>query len=105
MRSIITLPLGVFDEDGTGKIRRIVNDSTAATETYIAHNLPDKTVAAVTPVGLLVLVFAFNWKIGLLCFISGFAYLKAVDNVLIQGFTGWKNWRGYDIIMVYSLRQ
>ena len=62
MRRIITLPLGVFDEDGTGKIRRIVNDSTAATETYIAHNLPDKTVAAVTPVGLLVLVFAFNCK-------------------------------------------
>ena len=69
MRRIITLPLGVFDEDGTGKIRRIVNDSTAATETFIAHNLPDKTVAAVTPVGLLVLVFAFNWKIGLICMI------------------------------------
>ena len=69
MRRIITLPLGVFDEDGTGKIRRIVNDSTAATETYIAHNLPDKAVAAVTPLGLLVLIFAFNWKIGLICMI------------------------------------
>ncbi|MCR4695925.1 MAG: ABC transporter ATP-binding protein/permease [Lachnospiraceae bacterium] len=69
MRRIITLPLGVFDEDGTGKIRRIVNDSTAATETYIAHTLADKTVAAITPVGLLVLVFAFNWKIGLICMI------------------------------------
>ncbi len=72
MHRIITLPLGVFDEDGTGKIRRIVNDSTAATETYIAHNLPDKTVAAVTPIGLLVLVFAFNWKIGLICMVPAF---------------------------------
>ncbi|OQA26456.1 MAG: Iron import ATP-binding/permease protein IrtA [Firmicutes bacterium ADurb.Bin354] len=69
MRRIITLPLGVFDEDGTGKIRRIVNDSTAATETFIAHQLADKTVAAVTPIGLLVLIFAFNWKIGLICMI------------------------------------
>ncbi len=69
MRRIITLPLGVFDEDGTGKIRRIVNDSTAATETYIAHSLADKTVALVTPIGLLVLVFAFNWKIGLITMI------------------------------------
>lgn len=69
MRRIITLPLGIFDEDGTGKIRRIVNDSTAATETFIAHNLADKTVAMVTPVGLLVLVFAFDWKIGLICVI------------------------------------
>ncbi len=81
MHRIITLPLGVFDEDGTGKIRRIVNDSTAATETYIAHNLADKTVAAVTPVGLLVLVFAFNWKIGLICMIPaliGFACLMTM---------------------------
>lgn len=69
MRRIITLPLGVFDEDGTGKIRRTVNDSTAATETFIAHQLPDKTVAAVTPVGLIVLIFAFNWKIGLICMV------------------------------------
>ncbi|MCR5410172.1 MAG: ABC transporter ATP-binding protein/permease [Lachnospiraceae bacterium] len=81
MRRIITLPLGVFDEDGTGKIRRIVNDSTAATETFIAHQLPDKTVAAVTPVGLLVLIFAFNWKIGLICMIPavlGFACMMTM---------------------------
>ncbi len=81
MRRIITLPLGIFDEDGTGRIRRIVNDSTAATETYIAHSLPDKTVAAVTPVGLLILVFAFNWKIGLICMIPaliGFACMMTM---------------------------
>ena len=81
MKRILTLPLGVFDEDGTGKIRRIVNDSTAATETYIAHTLADKTVAAVTPVGLLVLVFAFNWKIGLICMIPaviGFACMMSM---------------------------
>ena len=81
MRRIITLPLGIFDEDGTGKIRRIVNDSTAATETFIAHNLADKTVAAVTPVGLLVLIFAFNWKIGLFCMIPaliGFACMMSM---------------------------
>ena len=81
MRRIITLPLGIFDEDGTGKIRRIVNDSTAATETFIAHNLADKTVAAVTPVGLIVLIFAFNWKIGLFCMIPaliGFACMMSM---------------------------
>ena len=81
MRRIITLPLGVFDEDGTGRIRRIVNDSTAATETFIAHQLPDKTVAAVTPAGLIVLIFAFNWKIGLICMIPaviGFACMMSM---------------------------
>ena len=81
MRQILTLPLGVFDEDGTGKIRRIVNDSTAATETYIAHNLPDKAVAAATPVGLLVLLAVFDWKLGLICVIPaliGFGFMMSM---------------------------
>ncbi len=81
MRRILTLPLGVFDEDGTGKIRRTVNESTAATETFIAHNLPDKAVAAATPVGLLILLFAFDWKMGLICMIPaviGFAVMMSM---------------------------
>lgn len=69
MRHVINLPLGVFVREGTGKIRRIVSDSSAATETYIAHNLPDKAVAAATPVGLIVLMLAFDWRIGLICLI------------------------------------
>ncbi len=85
MRRIITLPLGVFDEDGTGKIRRIVNDSTAATETFIAHQLPDKTVAAVTPIGLLVLIFAFNWKIGLICMIPAVLGFMVMMSMMGKG--------------------
>ena len=81
MRHVMTLPLGVFDKEGTGKIRRIVNDSSAATETYIAHNLPDKAVAAATPVGLVILMLAFDWKIGLLCLVPaviGFLFLMTM---------------------------
>ena len=81
MRRILTLPLGVFDEDGTGKIRRTVNESTAATETFIAHNLPDKAVAAATPVGLLVLLAVFDWRLGLICLIPaliGFAVMMSM---------------------------
>ena len=81
MRRILTLPLGVFDEDGTGKIRRIVNESTAATETYIAHNLPDKAVAAATPVGLMILLAIFDWRIGLICVIPaiiGFLFMMSM---------------------------
>ena len=66
MRHIVTLPMGVLDKDGTGKIRKIVNDSSAATETYLAHQLPDKAGAVATPVGLIVLLLAFDWRLGLL---------------------------------------
>ena len=48
MRHIMTLPLGFMDEDGSGKVRKIVNESSAATETYLAHQLPDKCVATAT---------------------------------------------------------
>ena len=63
---IAKLPLGYVDSFGSGKLRKIVNDSTGATETYLAHQLPDKYAAMATPVGLLALLFAFDWRLGLL---------------------------------------
>ena len=66
MRYIVTLPLGFMDKEGTGKIRKIVNESSAATETYLAHQLPDRAGAIATPIGLLVLLVAFDWRLGLL---------------------------------------
>ena len=63
---IAKLPLGFADSFGSGKLRKIINDSTGATETYLAHQLPDKYVALATPAGLLVLLFAFDWRLGLL---------------------------------------
>lgn len=69
MRHILTLPLGFMDEEGSGKVRKIVNESSAATETYIAHQLPDKCVATATPVGLVLLLLVFDWRLGLLCLI------------------------------------
>lgn len=69
MHHIVTLPLGFMDSEGSGKIRKIVNESSAATETYLAHQLPDQTGAYATPVGLLVLLLAFDWRLGLLSLI------------------------------------
>lgn len=69
MRHIVTLPLGFMDNEGSGKIRKIVNESSAATETYLAHQLPDRAGAMATPVGLLVLLLAFDWRLGLLSLI------------------------------------
>lgn len=63
---IAKLPLGFADSFGSGKLRKIINDSTGATETYLAHQLPDKYAALATLAGLLVLLFAFDWRLGLL---------------------------------------
>ena len=69
MEHIMKLPLGYAEAQGTGKIRKIVNDSSAATETFIAHNLPDKAVSYATPVGLLVMMMVFDWRLGLISLI------------------------------------
>ncbi len=69
MEHIMKLPLGYVESQGTGKIRKVVNDSSVATETFIAHNLPDKAVSAATPVGLLVMMMVFDWRLGLISLI------------------------------------
>lgn len=66
MYHIATLPMGFMEGIGSGKIRKIVYESSAATETYLAHQLPDKANALATPLGLLVLLFVFDWRLGIL---------------------------------------
>lgn len=69
MKHIMKLPLGYVEAEGTGKIRKIVTDSSAATETFLAHNLPDKAVSYATPVGLLIMMMVFDWRMGLISLI------------------------------------
>ena len=60
------LPLGFTERYGSGKLRKVIQESTGAAETYLAHQLPDQYSAMATPVGLLVLLFVFDWRLGLL---------------------------------------
>ena len=63
---LAVLPLGFAETFGSGKLRKIIHESTGAAETYLAHQLPDQYNAIATPVGLLVLLLAFDWRLGLL---------------------------------------
>lgn len=70
LNHLVKLPLGYVEEVGSGRLRKIINDSTAASETYLAHQLPDKAVAVATPIGLIALLFIFDWKLGILSLIQ-----------------------------------
>ena len=63
---LAVLPLGFAETFGSGKLRKIIHESTGAAETYLAHQLPYQYNAIATPVGLLVLLLAFDWRLGLL---------------------------------------
>ena len=66
MHHIMELPIGFTGECGSGRLRKIVNETSASTETYLAHQLPDKAGAIVTPIALLIMLLVFDWRLGLL---------------------------------------
>ena len=87
IRHIVRLPLGFAESFGSGRLRKIVNESSAATETYLAHQLPDKAGAIATPVGLLVLLFVFDWRLGLLSLVPvvlGFLIMMSMTGAKME---------------------
>ena len=78
---LAALPLGFTQTFGSGRLRKIIQESTGAAETYLAHQLPDQSSAMATPVGLMVLLFVFDWRLGLLSLVPvflGFAIMSAM---------------------------
>lgn len=82
---IAKLPLGFAENFGSGKLRKIINESSAATETFLAHQLPDKAGAIATPIGLLVLLFTFDWRLGIASLIP-----VALGFLIMMSMTGQK---------------
>ena len=66
---IVTLPLGYFSQNASGRLRKIIDDNAGLTEGFLAHQLPDLTGAAVMPVAVIVLIFLFDWRLGICCLI------------------------------------
>ncbi|EFQ07362.1 ABC transporter, ATP-binding protein [Faecalibacterium cf. prausnitzii KLE1255] len=80
---LAVLPLGFAETFGSGKLRKIIHESTGAAETFLAHQLPDKYNAMATPIGLLVLLLVFDWRLGLLSLVPG-----ALGFVIMSAMTG-----------------
>lgn len=66
---IVTLPLGYFSQNASGRLRNIIDDNAGLTEGFLAHQLPDLTGAAVMPVAVIILIFLFDWRLGICCLI------------------------------------
>ena len=67
---LMELPLGFFTGNRSGELRKIIDDNAALTEDLLAHKLPDLTAAVVTPLAAIVLLFVFDWRMGLLCLLT-----------------------------------
>ena len=115
---LLKLPLGYFDTHATGELRRIVDGCAASTETLLAHMLPDISGATAMVAGLLVLLFAFDWRLGAACLISvvisfgamaimmggkGGEFMKAYMDALVRmNKAGTEYVRGIPVVKVFQ---
>ena len=115
---LLKLPLGYFDTHSTGELRRIVDGCAASTETLLAHMLPDIAGATAMVAGLLVLLFALDWRLGVACLISvvvslgamatmmggkGAEFMKAYMGALVKmNKTGTEYVRGIPVVKVFQ---
>ena len=84
---IARLPLGQIQVSGSGKLRRTIADTAGAAETFLAHQLPDQYRAMATVAGLLVLLLAFDWRLGLLSLLPvalGFSCMSTMTGKSMQ---------------------
>lgn len=72
MRRIVGMPLGFFDSNTTGRIRKIIDDNASITHSFLAHQLPDMSGTALVPLLAVALIAAFDWRLGLACLVPVF---------------------------------
>ena len=87
VKHIATLPLGAIEPFGSGKLRRTISETAGSAETYLAHQLPDQAKAMATIAGLLTLLLAFDWRLGLLSLVPvalAFAVMTSMTGKKMQ---------------------
>ena len=70
MTHVLKLPLGFFTGNQSGRLRKLIDDNAGLTEDLLAHKLPDLAATAVTPIAAIVMLFLFDWRMGLLCLLT-----------------------------------
>jgi len=79
---IVRMPLGFFDNNTSGRIRKIIDDNAGITHSFLAHQLPDLAATILIPVVALILIFVFDWLLGLACLIPVIASLALMMSMM-----------------------
>ena len=69
MQKVIKMPLGFFDTNTSGRIRKIIDDNASITHGFLAHQLPDLAATIIIPAVSIILIFIFDWQLGIACMI------------------------------------
>ena len=99
MQKIVRMPLGFFDSNTIGKIRKIIDDNASITHSFLAHLMPDLAGTALTPLIAVVLIFIFDWRLGLACLVP------VVIAMFVMSFMMGKRGRYFMKIYMNSLEE
>lgn len=115
---LMRLPLGYFDAHATGELRRVIDGCAASTESLLAHVLPDTAGSIAMVIGMLALLFAFDWRLGLACLVpivisicclmtmmsgKGMEFMKSYMGALVRmNETGTEYVRGIPVVKVFQ---
>ena len=80
MRQIVRMPLGFLDINTSGRIRKIIDDNAGVTHSFLAHQLPDLAATFLVPLVAAILIFVFDWILGLACIVP------VIIAMLVMGF-------------------
>lgn len=78
MQKVVRMPLGFFDNNTSGRIRKIIDDNAGVTHSFLAHQLPDLAATFVVPLAAIILIFIFDWRLGLASLIPIIAALSVM---------------------------
>ena len=90
-------PLGFFDNHGSGYLRNRLDGGAAETETLLAHNLADIVGTAAMFIAMIVIMFVFDWRMGLACLFAAVISVIAMFSMM-----GGKN---ANLMMEYQTAQ
>ncbi|EPY2306218.1 ABC transporter ATP-binding protein [Clostridium sporogenes] len=82
MHKIVTLPLGFFTQNTSGKLRKVIDDNASLTHSFLAHQLPDISGVIVMPIAIIIILFVFDWRLGFVCLVPIFLSLLFLKQMM-----------------------
>ena len=83
-KHLLSLPLGYFTNTGSGKLRQIIDECAASTETLLAHNLPDLVSSMISPIAIFGVMFVFDWRLGIVSLIPIILAMIAMSTLMLS---------------------
>lgn len=115
---LMNTALGYFDTHASGALRRVVDGCASETEGLLAHKIPDTAGSLAMIVGMLVLFFIFDWRLGLVCLVPviisilcmfymmggrGMEFMTKYQDALVRmNQTGTEYVRGIPVVKVFQ---